>query len=198
MISFQKAKQYAINLLSAELSPDFVYHDLIHTLDVYEAVKRLSGLANLNDHEQTLLKTAALYHDIGLIYDISKHEAIAVDMIKKILPDFGYSEKDIESISQMIMATALPQSPNNLLEEILCDADLDYLGRDDFFMTSSKLHLEWKRMGINDLSFNEWIIVERSFLKSHGYFTQVATELRDDGKRDNLLQLENVCGLIDK
>ena len=198
MISFQKAKQYALNILSAELSPDFIYHDLVHTLDVYEAVKRLSDLEDLNDHEQLLLKTAALYHDIGLINNISEHEAIAVVMVKKILPDFGYNEKDIDSISRMIMSTALPQSPNNLLEKILCDADLDYLGRDDFFMTSSKLHLEWKRMGINDLSFNEWIIVERSFLKSHSYFTQAAKELRDQGKQDNLLQLENICSLIKK
>jgi len=195
MINFQKAKQYAINLLSAELSPDFIYHDLSHTLDVYEAVKRLADLEKLNAHEVLLLKTAALYHDIGLIHGAKDHEAAAVDMIKELLPSYGYIDDDIDSIARMIMATALPQSPNSLLDEILCDADLDYLGRDDFFMTSSKLHLEWKRMKTNDLPFNEWIKVERVFLRSHSYFTQVAKDLRNQMKSDNLAELENVCGL---
>lgn len=198
MPDFQKAKQYAINLLSSELSSDFIYHNLDHTIDVYEAIIRFSKLEGVNDHELLLLKTAALYHDIGLIYGIHNHEESAVTMVKEILPRFNYSQKDIQAITKMIMATELPQSPNCLLEELLCDADLDYLGRDDFFMTSSKLHLEWKRMKVIDLPFEEWIKLEMSFLKSHSYFTPAAKKLRDKCKTDNLTQIENICGSIKK
>jgi hypothetical protein len=80
------------------------------------------------------------------------------------LPSFGYSEADITTICGMIMATRIPQSPANLLESILCDADLDYLGRDDFkkigqtlfeeFTEYSILHDEqaWNRLQVSFLS----------------------------------------------
>jgi len=194
MPDLQKAKQYAINYLGAELSKSFIYHNLSHTLDVYEAVIRLAKYQGVTDHELMLLKTAALYHDIGLVKGLDDHEKMSVRMVKEVLPGFNYSQEEIEAICGMIRATEIPQTPHCLLEELLCDADLDYLGRDDFFMTASKLHLEWKCMKVKVLSLKEWIQFEMSFLQSHSYFTQAAKDLRDTCKNDNLLELQNVCG----
>lgn len=193
MINFQKAKQYTINLLGSDLSKDFIYHDLTHTLDVYKSASILGKMANLGEHELLLLQTAALYHDVGLIYNLVGHEEKGIEVIKEVLPEFGYSFDDIEIISQMIAATKVPQSPKNKLEELMCDADLDYLGRDDFFLLASKLHLEWNRMKINEMAFDEWISIEKEFLNSHQYYSPEARALRDIGKKENLNQLKNIC-----
>ncbi len=193
MADFQKAKQYIINLLSSDLSSDFIYHDLNHTLDVYKSATQLGSLANLNDDELLLLQTAALYHDVGLIYTSEGHEEKGISIVREVLPDFSYSEEQISLIIKMIKSTELPQSPKSKLDELLCDADLDYLGRDDFFVLASKLHLEWSRMGINKMPFDQWIAIEKGFLETHQYFTPEAQKLRNKGQADNLVQLKNIC-----
>jgi predicted metal-dependent HD superfamily phosphohydrolase len=193
MIDFPKAKLYIIHLLDTHLSSEFLYHDIAHTKDVYESVTRLAELAKVSGHDLMLLQTAAMYHDAGLMEVIDDHEDKGVELIRKVLPDFGYSNEDIDAIARMVMSTKLPQSPKDKLSELLCDADLDYLGRDDFFLRGAKLHLEWKRMNIADIQFNEWIVLQRTFLKSHGFFSDAAKKLRDKGKMENLKQLENIC-----
>ncbi|NPD46595.1 MULTISPECIES: HD domain-containing protein [unclassified Lentimicrobium] len=193
MIDFSRAKQYILNELGSDLSKDFLYHDLAHTLDVVQAAVNYGKMHGLAEHELTLLKTAALYHDVGLIDVFDGHEDRSIEIVRKVLPGFGYSSEDVEMVANMIQATKLPQSPKTVLEEFLCDADLDYLGRDDFFILASKLQLEWRRLGVKDIAFDEWIGFEKGFLKSHQYFSREARELRDAGKLDNLEQLKNIC-----
>jgi len=88
----------------------------------------------------------------------------------------------------MILSTKIPQSPKNLFEKILCDADLDYLGRDDYFIISSKLlkELELK----NNLTPNEWIYLQSNFIKSHKYFTITSRKLREKKKQKNLSEIQ--------
>jgi exopolyphosphatase/pppGpp-phosphohydrolase len=193
MSDFQKAKQYVFNLLGSDLSRHFIYHDLSHTLDVYKASTRLGEMAQLDDSEMLLLQTAALFHDVGMVYQVDMHEEKSAEVVREILPSFGYSNEDIDIIVSMILATKLPQTPTNRLAELLCDADLDYLGRDDFFLNGAKLHLEWQRMKIRDVSFDEWISIEKSFLLSHLFFSKEAQKLRNEGKQRNLNQLESIC-----
>lgn len=193
MIDFSHAKQYILNQLGSDLSKDFLYHDLAHTLDVVQAVVNYGKMHGLEEHDLVLLKTAALYHDVGLIDTFDGHEDRSIEIVKEVLPGFGYSPEDVDIVANMISATKLPQSPKNILEQFLCDADLDYLGRDDFFILASKLQLEWRRLGVKDIAFDEWIGFEKGFLKSHKYFSKEAQELRDAGKQDNLEQLKNIC-----
>jgi len=193
MIDFPKAKQYIINLLESDLSKGFLYHDLAHTLDVFKSASRLGELAGLNKYDLVLLKTGALYHDVGLIYTTFGHEQKGVEVVNEVLPSFGYSAQDIGIIASSILATQIPQNPTNKLEELLCDADLDYLGRDDFFILAAKLQLEWRRLKVKDISFDEWLFFEKGFLAQHKYFTPQARELRDVGKQDNLDQIKNIC-----
>jgi uncharacterized protein len=81
----------------------------------------------------TLLKTACLFHDIGFTISGQDHEERGCEIAEEVLPDLNYDSDQINRIKGMIMATKIPQTPNNKLEQIICDADLDYLGRDDFF-----------------------------------------------------------------
>lgn len=193
MADFSKAKQYVVHLLESDLSKGFLYHDINHTLDVYRSASELGKLADLSDNDLMLLETAALFHDVGLIYTFEGHEDKSVEIVKEKLPEFNYTSDEIETISNMILSTKLPQSPNNYLEMLLCDADLDYLGRDDFFVLAAKLQLEWRRLKVKDIGFDEWIAFEKEFLSNHEYFTKEARMLHDEIKQDNLNQLSNIC-----
>lgn len=193
MADFSKAKQYAVNLLESDLSKEFIYHDMNHTLDVYRSASELGKMAQLKEKDQMLLETAALYHDVGLIYKQDGHEEKSAEIAIEVLTKYGYSKDDIEKIVNMILATRIPQNPKNYLEMLLCDADLDYLGRDDFFVLAAKLHLEWRRLNVKEVRFDEWIAFEKDFLKKHQYFTKEAREIRDEMKQANLDQLSNIC-----
>ncbi len=89
----------------------------------------------------------------------------------------------------MIMATRLPQSPKNYLEEILADADLDDLGRDDFFIIGDKLFLENTIYG-DDIDPHEWRLKQLEFMQKHHYFTKSAINLRQAKKDANLERIK--------
>ena len=126
--------------------------------------------ANLNEEEMNLLRLAALYHDVGFIHSSTKHEERGAEMAGNLLPSYGLRTDQIETIQNMIMATRIPQSPNNKLERVLCDADLDYLGRDDFYKIGATLYEELRVHRIVETE-REWNLVQRTFLQSHRYHT---------------------------
>lgn len=189
-MDFEAAKQYILNRIKNELNPSYLYHSLEHTLNVYNAVIEIGKLENVNSHELTLLKTAALFHDAGLLKCYEGHEEESSRMVEDILPEFNYSLKDIEHISKLISSTKIPQRPESQLEKILCDADLDYLGRDDYFATSEKLVKEWANIGLK-LTEEEWLKLQVTFLQNHKYFTDTSIQLRNKKKLEYLKILEN-------
>lgn len=187
-MDFQAAKEFVLNKLKSELKHDLYYHCLTHTIDVYESAIKLAVMENINKHDVILLETAALYHDTGFLTGYADHEEQSVKIVKTYLPRFSYTPQEIDEISNMILATRLPQKPITLLEKILCDADLDYLGRDDFFMIANKLLCEWNENGI-PITLKKWYHVQKSFLESNDYFTKSAILLRKEKKKENLSQI---------
>jgi hypothetical protein len=109
------------------------------------------------------------------------------------LPSFGYTEAEIDLVCSLINATRLPQIANTKLEKILCDADLDYLGRDDFSMIAHKLRYEWEELGYLHSTLKEWYLLQVEFLEGHQYFTDSAKILRHNGKIKNLLEIKDLC-----
>ena len=136
-----------------------------------------------------LLKTAAWLHDIGYIWDEKAHEVRGCQFAKEFLPAWGFALDEIDAICEMIMATRIPQTPTNLMQEILCDADLDYLGRDDYFMISDRLLMEISRT--NDLNSNDWKKLQLDFFNKHQYFTASANSNRLKGKQINAQKIAN-------
>jgi len=187
---YDLAINYAIECLREQLSPKLTYHNLWHTQsDVMPAVSRLGALVNLADSEIRLMEVAAAFHDIGFLKTHRGHEAVGVEMARKALPDFGFDERQIGQIEGMILATQLPQTPRNLLERVVVDADLDVLGRDDFFARSALLHKELKLFG-QRTSWREWMQVQLRFLEQHTYFTPEARALRNEGKQRHIDTIE--------
>jgi len=187
---YRRAVTYAIDCLREELPPELTYHDLWHTeSDVMRAVARFGAIAQLGDDEIRLMEVAAAFHDIGFLKTYQGHERVGVEMVQTTLPDFGFDERQIGLVQGMILATRLPQTPRNFLEEIVVDADLDVLGRDDFFERSKLLRQELALMG-TPTTWREWQEQQLQFLKQHTYFTPMARALRDEGKRRHVAVIE--------
>ena len=133
----QAAIDELIRELKSNLPSNLIYHGYQHTLDVLQSVAEISQNVELEEEEVELLRTAAVYHDSGFLTDYAEHEKESCELAQKRLPDFGYSQDQINVVKGMIMATRIPQNPTNLLERILCDADLDYLGGGSYFEISN-------------------------------------------------------------
>ena len=132
-MQIEKAEQYVLGQLETRLDRTLFYHGIHHTIDVVNAAAEIAALEGITDEESlALLRTAAFYHDSGFMNIYQGHEEAGCVLAREVLPGFGYTEAQIATICGMIMATKIPQSPKNTLERIICDADLDYLGRDDF------------------------------------------------------------------
>jgi uncharacterized protein len=189
---FDRAQEYALRRLHTELPPKLYYHGVHHTRDdVLPAVERLATMAGVTGEPLLLLRTAALYHDIGWIERRRGHEEIGVRIAQEVLPRFGYNSAQLRAICSMIRATRVPQSPQTPLEELLCDADLDSLGREDFFVTSQLLRLEMLAHG-RKISLCEWHKIQLEFLTTHNYFSATARELRGPGKQKNIQEVREL------
>ncbi len=129
---FERAKDFALGRLANELAPWLTYHSLRHTRDdVLPAALRLAQAAQVDDSDLLCLATAAVFHDLGFIIAYDDHEAHGIFLARGALPEFGYSVAQVDTVAALIAATKMPQSPASPLAELLCDADLDVLGRED-------------------------------------------------------------------
>lgn len=192
---FDQARLYALGRLEHELHPQLYYHSLAHTRDeVAPAAERLAASEGVSGEDLLLLRTAAYFHDLGYIERRTKHESTSVRIASQVLPSFGYKPEQIERIRAMIMATELPQSTHNLLEDILVDADLDVLGKDDFLPRSLDLQAELAAFG-SPTTEVQWFNRQKNFLLSHHYRTKSAQEQRDEGKRKNVEELNRLLDL---
>lgn len=188
MNRFEKVKSSILDFLRAELPPTLYYHSYDHVLDVLGAAEHLAEKEGVNPEDLELLRVAVLFHDSGFTVDAREHEKTGCEIARAKLPDFGFSEVEIEKVCGMIMATRYPQNPHNLLEQIICDADLDYLGRDDFFIIGSTLLKELNESGRFPTE-KDWNHFQEKFLSAHHYFTRTAKELRGNKKREHLRKI---------
>jgi uncharacterized protein len=184
--NFKRAQAYALDQLARGLSPLLTYHSLAHTRDdVLPACQRLAALAGLAGEPLQLLETAAVYHDLGFIVQREDHEALSMAMAADVLPGFDFNPAHVAAVNEMIQATRLPQSPRSFLAEILTDADLDVLGREDYWTRNDDLRAEWAAFGTVSTDI-EWYQGQVTFLTQHRYFTPMARTLRAAQKQANL------------
>lgn len=176
-------------MLQQKLSPLYTYHHVGHTLDVMEqaaVIARAEGIVSNN--ELLLLQTAALFHDSGFTRIYNGHEAASCEIVREWLANEPYDPSEIDTICDLIMATKIPQQPGSHLACILCDADLDYLGRPDFFTIGVGLRDEWYAVGFIKTDA-EWEEKQIAFLKIHRYHTAYANLIRKPAKEAHLNML---------
>lgn len=181
----QGAKAYILARLRNQLPDDRTYHSLEHTLDVYASAIGIAEQEGVVGEDLALLKIAALFHDSGFTVQAADHETAGCAIVQEVLPGFGFTETQVARVCGLIMATRIPQSPRDLLEQILCDADLDYLGRGDFKRIGDTLFAEMRAYGTLSTE-REWNELQVRFLESHTYFTRTNKNGREARKQEHL------------
>ena len=189
-INYRNAEKYIVKRLVGDLPEGLHYHGIHHTKDVCEAVERLAIWEGVKGEDLYLLKTAALYHDAGFIDSYESNEPIGADLAKVMLPNFGYTAKQIKQVIELIEATKMPQNPKNHLEEIMCDSDLDYLGRSDFYPIAETLRQELMEFGKLEDKPLQWAEMNIGFLSSHSYFTKSSQLRREPEKQKRIKELK--------
>jgi adenylate cyclase len=188
--NFDLIEKKILKMLKNGLSPTLHYHGFPHTIDVINNAKYIAEKEKITQEDVHLLKMAALFHDLGFLEAYTGHEAIGCKMAREMLPKYAVPNDDIEEICEMIMTTKVPQSPKTLLEKILCDADLLYLGTDDFDRTGTSLFTELKENGKLETEL-EWNKLQVEFLKKHKFHTQFVSENFTKKKEKNLQKIKD-------
>lgn len=186
-----------LNRLSKELPKHLTYHGKHHTDDVMQSVVLIGNHHSISENDLNLLRVAAAYHDSGFIYGHENHEEKGCEIAQETLPNFGFTKNQIAEICKMIMATKVPQNPTGTLSDVLCDADLDYLGRDDFEEIASSLFKELKHSGIVENEM-QWNRIQIGFLQNHSYHTDFGKEIRQPQKEIHLKRLKDIVSSYDQ
>ena len=180
-------------LLTQRLPETLYYHNPAHTLDsvlgVVSIADTLAQMEGVCASDREILQTAAYFHDTGFIEQYKANEPIGARFARDLLPIYDYSPGEIQRVERLILATQYPTSPKDHLEEIICDADVDNFGRDDFFEKNDAVRRE---LGVTDM--RQWYENSLRLLEGHRFYTTAARTLRDAKKQENLAQLRQKLG----
>ncbi|MEZ2414750.1 HD domain-containing protein [Muriicola sp. E247] len=190
MTRYLKLRKKALHMLRTELSGDLCYHGMAHTLDVLKVCNGYIRRGKLYGEKAMLLRTGALCHDLGFTVSYENHEEHGIIIALRLMKEYYFTPAQRKVVVGLIRATEVPQTPKTNLERILCDADLDYLGRDDYSRISNLLLKELKRFGVN-LTAKEWRQKQISFLEEHRYHTPYAQKYREPVKQNHLLEIKD-------
>ena len=185
LIQFMDLQELILDKLEKELPKSLYYHNVKHTVDVVTQTELIGLGEGVSDEELLILKTAGLFHDTGHTIGYDNHEYNSTLIAREILPDYYYTQPQIELICKLIMATKLPPKPKDKLED---------LGRSDMIPVSNALFMELKEQNkIGDM--NEWNKLQIKFISKHQYFTYTARNLREVKKQ---MQIERITSLIEE
>ncbi|MGB5667745.1 MAG: HD domain-containing protein [Maribacter sp.] len=196
MKGYNKLRKKALEILHSKLPKDLSYHSIDHTLNVLKACNDYIKREKIASHSAKLLRLAALMHDIGFTISNKDHEETSKDMAVDLMKAHGFPKKDIDIVKGLILATRIPQFPKNELEKIICDCDLDYLGRSDFYIISNQLfrELEFSPMTKTELAWNKFQI---KFMEAHNYHTKFALKNRQPNKETRIAELKELVGKLE-
>jgi predicted metal-dependent HD superfamily phosphohydrolase len=166
------------------------YHNLKHTQSVVSNARHLAHHYQLSERDFFVVVASAWLHDLGYAIEREHHEAEGASAAGIFLINQSVDAADLETIKGCILATKLPQNPHNLLEEIVCDADLWHLGISDFGELSKRMRKEMEEMNHKKIDKEEWRNQTINLFESHKYHTDYARMLLDDQKQKNLRKLK--------
>ena len=185
--------RYVRLLFRDELPEGFKYHNADHTLHptkgVVASANRIAISENISEHDRELLIAAAYFHDTGYIRQYKKNEPVAARMAGRIIILIGYKPNEVAKIPKMILSSDLESEPESHIEKILCDADLDHFGREDFFKLDGRFREELREKGMNVNDDVKWYKDTLELLKKHQFYTESQKKLRGKGKQKNIKRL---------
>lgn len=190
MQEFEDIYNEVVGILRDKLPTHLTYHDIDHTIHVLEKAEMIGTHEGVGERHLYLIRIAALFHDIGFIRSREQHEAFGCQIAKRMLKKRHLLASEIRKIQGMIMATKLPQRPMTPYEAILADADLEYIGTDDYAKVSGKLYEELKHYN-PQMTENEWINIQIRFLEEHRFHTPWCIQNRSAKKMEHLDNLKS-------
>ncbi|MCH8330475.1 MAG: HD domain-containing protein [Bacteroidetes bacterium] len=185
----QETVDYVTDLLTKEIPKEYIYHNLEHTVDTLNAAIEIAKGCQLDDEKQELVELAAWFHDTGYVFTYMDHETKSKEIAREFLSNHSYPEEKIVIIEGCIEATRMSSKPNNLIEEILCDADSYNLGRKAFSKRGANLRAEWKFALKKEYTDEEWVKETLKFLEMHEYCTPFAKGRLEPQKERNKKKL---------
>ncbi|WP_430809394.1 MULTISPECIES: adenylate/guanylate cyclase domain-containing protein [unclassified Carboxylicivirga] len=197
LIQFMDIQEDLLDILEQKLPEDLYYHNIKHTIDVVTEVELIGWAEGLEEEEILLLKLAALFHDSGHTIDYKEHEMHGANIARDILGNYHYPQDQIDTVCRLILSTKFPPEPKDKLEQVICDSDLDYLGRSDFIPVSNTLFQELKERNMIG-TFDEWNQLQLNFIRGHQYHTETARSLREVNKQSQIERLESLLQVDEK
>ena len=191
MKGYNNIRKDCWNLLNSKLPESLHYHSIRHTESALKKCEEYLWYYKIKDDEARLLRLGVLMHDIGFTVSSENHEIEGVKIAKRLMLKHGFSDREIDLVSDLILATRIPQRPNDLLQKIICDVDLDYLGRKDFHEISELLYREIleKSEFIDRITWNK---IQIDFLINHNYHTEFAQKNRQISKEQRIFELKEM------
>ncbi len=186
----KKVEEYASGILNQEIAEQWTYHDHYHTTRVVEAVKMIGKESGLSESDIEILTIAAWFHDTGYREGCQQHEQRGALCAREFLEPLGYPNESIMKIEGCIMATQMPQNPTNLMEMVMCDADLHHLACDDYGEMAAKMHKEIEMVKDKEISEEEWNEMNYNFFKDHEFFTEYGKTHLEPRKAANLKSIK--------
>ena len=183
-------EKYVFSLLNTDLDRKYVYHNLVHTQRVVKSTKELIENLKIDKVAAENLEIAAWFHDTGFIKGAENHEEESVRIVSGFLKEHKVTDKRIEAISGLILATKMNHQPKNDLEKIIIDADCSHLASKSFFDYTFLLRKEWELTGVKNVSDTEWIAENIEFFtQQHRFNTDFALKNWTKTKQKNLSKL---------
>ena len=192
----KKVELYVHDYFHRHQTDNLIYHKIGHTANVVKLAEKIGAGSGLSENEMEIVIISAWFHDIGYIHTSKKHEEESACIAEKFLNENKYPPEKIEKVKSCIISTKITLTPQNKLQEVLCDADLRHLAKKNFFEQSKLLKLEFEKTKGEYYDEQEWFEETLKFIKEHEFYTKYAKEKYNDKKQENIIKLENYLNKI--
>lgn len=188
----QEAASWIKDYIKARNNTNLCFHDMKHILQVVDASKQIGDYYKLSAQDNFIVQTAAYFHDVGYYTGPPyNHELRSAEIAENFLKERQVNDTIIDSVKKCIIATRMPQNPQNLLEKIVCDADLFHLGSDGFNERNKLMRKEAESCRGESIDKETWRKGTIELMERHHYHTEYANLFLNDTKLNNLALLKS-------
>lgn len=188
---------YVTEIFNKSLPSWAVYHNLAHTIETVQACEEIGNGSGLSENDMEALYISAWFHDVGYIYQADGHEEISSKIALEFLNERNYQKEIVDKVVKCIIATKVSNHPNNLVESVICDADLISLGTTDYLKKNNLLKTEMELREKKKITEGVWIRRSLNFLLSHRFYTDYVNKKYNNQLKINIQKLEKLMGQYD-
>ena len=193
-----KAESYVTNLLINDL-PDWIeFHTIDHTRYVVEAATQIGKNSGLSDDDLTVVILGAWFHDTGYLKNPMSHEQVSATLAEEFLKNAGFASEKIARIKKAILSTSIPQNPQDLISQVLCDADLMHMSEPDYFERIEKMRSEMATHLDGKIGKRKFYNMSLKFFESHTYHTDYAKNVLGPKKEENRKLLKKEIYMLEQ